>query len=493
MTWGRRFSLKFRVFLNILLLLTVTLVISLTTVWHAMQSNKLIDEIVDRDIAALATARGLQNALANHKGFATYYFLDGDPKWLQQLMAQRRDFQKWLKEAYALNHKDDLEPLLSQIETRYQNYIHSKDTVISLYKSGRREMGEKQHWDVRSQFFELNDLCQDYENRIHQGILKARQDSHEHFYRVTVISAGLVLAALILGALLGVMLATQVLAPIRRLTQEAASFDETVPEGNEVSALSRQVHGLIEDMGRTRTELQQSKELLMNSEKMALVGKLATEVAHSIRNPMTSINMRLFSLARSLNLNPTQREDFDVVSDEMRRLDNIVRNFLEFSRPHKLNKQRFNICDVINMTLDLLSYRLKLHAVTVQWTPNDTLPMVEADPELLKEVFVNLMVNACEAMENGGDIEIKAEAATAENIGRSVVVRVIDNGPGMSEELKARALEPFETTKADGTGLGLFIVVRIVEEHGGQLRLISAEGEGTTFVITLPAFEEASE
>src|SRR6056297_255586 len=490
MRWKGLGSLKSRVFLNIFLMMALTLVMGATIIWYGSQFSKMVDDLVDEDIAALQAARGLQTALANHKGFATYYFLDGDPKWLEQLRAQRCNFRKCLKEAYTLDPKLELKRLLSQIENHYQNYIQSKDTVIALYKSGRREIGEKQHWEVRSQFFELNDLCQNYEERIHQNILETRRVIHKNFHRVSAIALSLIVTALVLGILLGIMLVTQVLAPIRRLTKEAATFDDSVPEGNEVSALSRRMRGLMEDMDRTRNELQQSKELLMNSEKMALVGKLATEVAHSIRNPMTSINMRLFSLARSLDLNKTQSEDFDVVSEEMRRLDNIVRNFLEFSRPHKLQKQRFDICDVINMTLELLSYRLKLHAVTVKWASNNDLPMIEADPELLKEVFVNLLVNACEAMENGGEIEIAAEEGGVKNLGRAVIVRVMDNGPGMSEEVQARVLEPFETTKADGTGLGLFIVVRIVEEHGGMLNVISAEGEGTTFVITLPAVEE---
>ncbi|MBC2717841.1 MAG: hypothetical protein HF978_21265 [Desulfobacteraceae bacterium] len=205
---------------------------------------------------------------------------------------------------------------------------------------------------------------------------------------------------------------------------------------------------------------------------------------------MTSINMRLFSLKRSLELKDIQQEDFEVVSEEMRRLDNIVRNYLEFSKPHKLKKQRINISQVIDMTLDLLRYRLELHSVEVIRKQSDNLPLIDADPELLKEVFVNLMVNACEAMENGGEIVISEEEALAENIGRAVLVKVKDNGPGMSEEVRKRILGPFETTKADGTGLGLFIAVRIIEEHGGTLELHSKEGQGTTFSLTFPACGE---
>jgi signal transduction histidine kinase len=200
--------------------------------------------------------------------------------------------------------------------------------------------------------------------------------------------------------------------------------------------------------------------------------------------------MRLFSLKRNLELTEFQQEDFEVVSEEMRRLDNIVRNFLEFSKPHKLKKQPVNISQVIDMTVDLLCYRLELNSVEIIRKQSANLPSIDADPELLKEVFVNLMVNACEAMENGGKIIISEEEALAENIGRAVLVKFTDNGPGMSEEVRKRVLEPFETTKENGTGLGLFIAVRIIEEHGGTMELHSKEGQGTTFAITFPASEE---
>ncbi len=487
MAWWKKSRLSFRVFFNISVLLGVTLVIGGTSVWHASRFKTMVNRLVEEDIAALQAARGMQTAIANHKGFATYFFLDGDPKWLEQLRQQRHDFQKWLEKAEGLNEKSKFSSLLDQIKEKYKYYIRKKDEVVELYKKGLREKGEKRHWEVRSLFFELNELCEQYEQATQDNIILARKTSRRCFQHASTISLALIAAALGLGLFLGIMLFTQVLSPIRRLTREASESEDELPEGDEVNTLSRRVHGLMEDMDRTRTELQQSKELLMNSEKMALVGKLATEVAHSIRNPMTSINMRLFSLDRSLDLDEAQKEDFQVVAKEMRRLDNIVRNFLEFSRPHKLRKQRLNICDIVNMSLDLLSYRIELHGVKIKWEPDESLKPVEADPELLKEVFVNLIVNACEAMEKEGQIDIIAEEAADKNTGPAIRVKVMDNGPGMSEEVRARVLEPFETTKEEGTGLGLFIVVRIIEEHGGHLELESAEGEGTAFVITLPA------
>jgi signal transduction histidine kinase len=223
------------------------------------------------------------------------------------------------------------------------------------------------------------------------------------------------------------------------------------------------------------------------------VGKLATEVAHSIRSPMTSINMRLFSLQRSLDLTENQSEDFEVVAEEMRRLDNIVRNFLEFSRPPKLHKQKTDISWIINMTLELLEYRLKRHDVEVIRKRAEFMPPAEADPELMKEVFVNLIVNACEAMGEGGKLFI--EESLLKSGGRSceIQISIRDTGPGIPEEAKHQILEPFHSTKTQGTGLGLFITSRIIREHGGRLDLQSAEGQGATFIVTLPISEGISD
>lgn len=476
-----------RIFINLFMLLCATFGIGLTSIWYSVQFNTMLNQVIEKDMEALQASREMETELARQKGFVTYYFLDGDPKWLNELAVHRKSFIKWFQQAVEVDQKSEHKILLEQIHENYKRYKTDKDEVIELYQAGDRKAGEALHWKVRENFFELNDLCLRYKQANEFHIQQVRDESHSRLQRITAAVVIFMSLALVLAILLVFFMVTQVLIPIRRLSQKTATKEETSPAGNEVKVLSNHVRGLMANMDRARSELEQSQAMLVNSEKMALVGKLATEVAHSIRNPMTSINMRLFSLKRNLELTDFQQEDFEVVSAEMRRLDNIVRNFLEFSKPHKLKKQQINISRVIDMTLDLLCYRLELHSVSIVRKQSADLPPIEADPELLKEVFVNLMVNACEAMEDGGEIVISEEAAFAENIGRAVLVKVSDNGPGMSEEVRSRVLEPFETTKANGTGLGLFIAVRIVEEHGGTFELHSIEDEGTTFIMTFPA------
>jgi signal transduction histidine kinase len=243
----------------------------------------------------------------------------------------------------------------------------------------------------------------------------------------------------------------------------------------------------------TQSELEKSRETLLQAEKMALVGKLAAGMAHSIRNPLTSVKMRLFSLNRTLDLSVTQKDDFQVISEEIRHIDTIVQNFLEFSRPPKLKIQTVSPSDAVDLAIQLLQHRLKSYDVAIRLIRKRPLTKIQADPEQLKEVLVNLVVNACEAMEGGGFIIIQEEESFVEPLGRIVIIRLTDNGPGVPESIREKIFQPFFTTKEEGTGLGLSIAARIVEEHGGWLDLTSTPGEGATFVITLPAGEKNHE
>ena len=288
-------------------------------------------------------------------------------------------------------------------------------------------------------------------------------------------------------------LVNNILRPVQRLIIEtgreivtSVTKDGSAYTKDEIKALAESVRELIDDVDQTHTELEKSREHLQQAEKMALVGKLAAGMAHSIRNPFTSVKMRLFSLGRSQNLAETQMDDIKVISEEIKHIDTIVQNFLEFSRPPKLKIQEISPSVVVDLALQLLVHRLKSYDVTVEVIRNKPLSEINADPEQLKEVLVNLIVNACEAMVRGGIITINEKEAADTHLGKAVILEISDNGPGIPESVIGKVMEPFFTTKEEGTGLGLSIVARIIEEHKGRIDIKSKEGEGTTFIITLP-------
>jgi signal transduction histidine kinase len=483
-------SLRHRIYLLLSALVAITLVGGLIMVWYTYRMQSLLTNIVDKEFSAFRVSMALETALVNQKGFVSYYLLEGDPEWLKDLGKYRQMFQDRLEDARAMAETDTERAAIARIEDRYQSYVTDKDRVIAHYKSGEREKGAKLHREVRDRFFRVLDEVDAYNTIYTQRVRQVRDQSLSQSKDLRVVAGTAIGLVLVLGLLLAMVLIRQVLGPVRRLALEAdRSTHAGIPgPDNEVKALSRSVRDLMAEYNHTHVELERSRESLLQAEKMALVGKLAAGTAHSIRNPLTSVKMRLFSLSRSLQLSPTQKDDFDVISDEIRHIDTIVENFLEFARPPKLAMQPVSPSDVVDTTIRLLKHRLESYNVEVTVHRKRPLPVIQADPEQLKEVFVNLMVNACEAMDGGGTVTIDEDIETG-TLGRKIVLRFTDNGPGISRAVRPKVLEPFFTTKDEGTGLGLSIAARIVEQHGGELGLTSVEGEGATFTVSLPERE----
>jgi signal transduction histidine kinase len=481
-----RINLRNRIYLILTALVFITLLCGLITVWYTYRLERVLTAIIDRNLVAYQSAESFESSLINQKGFVSYYFLDGDPDWLRQLGKYRQIFNEQLHTAKLLVEDQQQKQALDQIDREYQLYIKDKDRVITYYKTGEREQGTELHQKVRDRFFNILELCERYKDFHTKKIMSARNESLLQARKLRFIAGVAIFVVFSLSVLLAFILANQILDPLHRLAQEANKEGTLKKSGDEVKAISRSVHDLIEAAGQTHIELERSREHLLQAEKMAMVGKLAAGMAHSIRNPLTSVKMRLFSLSRSLKLSDYQKEDFDVISEEIRHTDAIVQSFLEFSRPPRLKMQQISPSIVVDMGLQLLEHRLKSYDVTVNVIRKQQLPEIQADPEQLKEVLVNLIINACEAMEQGGSIVIEEEEDLVSTSGRVAVIRLKDNGPGIPESIRDNIFQPFFTTKEEGTGLGLSIAARIVEEHQGRLDIQSKEGQGSTFIITLP-------
>ncbi len=485
-------NLRARIYVLLTGLAVVTIMGGLIMIWYTYRMEGLLNDIISKNMATFYSAEGLEIALVNQKGFVSYYFLDGDPDWLRQLGEYRQLFKEYLEKTKVLAETKPQKEAVSQIEAEYGRYILIKDQVILHYKGGNSEKGAMLHKEARNRFFSILSLCEAYKNMHKEAIEQARRESLLQARDLRTIAGAAILAELILAVLLAFILTRQILIPIRRLALEADRNVNMRGVGNEVNILSRSVRGLIKDADHTQAALERSQETLLQAEKMASVGKLAAGMAHSVRNPLTSVKMRLFSLDRTLDLSPTQKEDFEVISDEIRHIDTIVQNFLEFSRPPRLKTQKMSPSEIVDLVLQLLRHRLESYNVGVSVNRQALLPEIQVDPEQLKEALVNLLENACEAMEGGGRIDIHEEKGFREPFGSVAVIRVSDTGPGIQKTIQGKVFQPFFTSKEEGTGLGLSIAGRIVESHGGCLELVSEMEKGATFVITLPMEEAVS-
>jgi len=477
-----KIDLRYKLYLALSALGAISLLGALVMIWYTFQMQHLLTDIIEKNLAASQAAASLETALVKQKGLVTYYFLDGNPEWLKQFDAHRQIFKKRLNEARLLAQTEHQETAVGQIEQQYDDYMRIKDQVIAYYKQGEREKGARLHTTLRVQFEQILDLCEDYKESQTESIRQAQDKNNREALRLRYIALMAVTLSAGLVILLCWILARQILRPIAMLLDSATQRVHIDRSGNPVSALSNGVQGLIRTADQFQEELEKSREHLVHAEKLAMVGKLAAGMAHSIRNPFTSVKMRLFSLNRSLKLTAAQKEDFDVISQEIRHIDTIVQNFLEFSRPPKLIMQLVSPSTIVDTTLLLLAHRLKSYNANVHLVRKTKLPRVVADPEQIKEVLVNIMINACEAMTEGGTITIQEEV----NGAGQVCIRITDNGPGISPADGEKIFQPFFTTKDDGTGLGLSIAKRIMDEHGGTLSQSSPEGGGACFAMTLP-------
>jgi signal transduction histidine kinase len=486
----KNLSLLSRILIMLCVLVGITLAGGLVSLWHTYTIDGLLVAVADLDVPALEAAQELETSLAMQKGYVTYYFQDQNPEWLKQLEKHHQEFEGWLKKARQWAVTDKERAILNDIESQYIRYTFVRDEVTKLYNGDRKIEGLDLQKRIRGQFFQIIELCRQFKRAYEERILEARRKTRDRASMVNALAVVALLSVVILGAILGSILIKDVLGPIRRLAMEADFPKSELVAGNEVKALSLRFQTLINDVDQTKSSLKSSREHLQQAEKWAIVGKLAAGVAHSVRNPLTSVKMRLFSMERTLDLAPSQKEDFEVISEEIGHIDTIVNNFLEFSRPPKLKMQRVSPSEVVDMAIQLLRHRLDSHDVKVEVRRTQRLPDIQADPDQLKEVLVNLLVNACESMVQGGSIRIEEELSPTEAEGPAIIIQVSDNGPGIPLSIQDKLFQPFFSTKEEGTGLGLSIATRIVEDHGGWLDVRSKEGEGSTFVITLPITEE---
>jgi len=488
--WSR-ISLKNRIYIHLAAIFLITFSGAAVMVWYSYSIEGVLTTITEKNLVAFQSAESLEIALVNQKGFVSYYFLDGNPDWLVQLKEYRRIFSEQLGRAEVLAHSTEQKETITRIAEEYDQYIRDKDSVIEFYKSGQIKFGSKLHQEVRSRFFNILQMCEKYKEGQTRSIMEAKKSALVEAARLRDTAMAVIVTQILLVGLLMYLLVFQILNPLRALILEASRSEDIELSGNVVTTLSESVRGLIEDVGQTQEALQKSRENLLQAEKMAMVGKLAAGMAHSVRNPFTSVKMRLFSLNRSLELSGTQKEDFEVISEEIDHIDTIVQNFLEFSRPPRLKMQPISPSTVVDTAIQLLRYRLESYHVEAAVHREKMLPTVDADPDQLKEVLVNLIVNACEAMSGGGTIDIR-ERVTGNPSDRLLAeIRITDNGPGIPPSAIKKVFTPFFTTKEDGTGLGLAIVERIIREHGGSIDLSSQENRGTTFTITLPTKGES--
>lgn len=237
------------------------------------------------------------------------------------------------------------------------------------------------------------------------------------------------------------------------------------------------------------------QEKARRSDRLTALGELAAGVAHEMRNPLTTIRGYLQILPHNNNDDDFIREFSDNLIREIDRLTRLTEDLLNMAKPISPDLQPKNVSDVVNAVAIFLMDKFETAGVSFEINDHDEGSAVLIDCDRIKQVFINLFMNAIEAMKDGGQIKVRIsqrveQLAEGEDPRPCIMTEIKDDGPGIPVGVQERIFDPFFTTKDSGTGLGLSLTNRIVEEHGGFLRVDSTEGEGTCFSIILPSTDK---
>jgi two-component system sensor histidine kinase HydH len=320
----------------------------------------------------------------------------------------------------------------------------------------------------------------------------------QHLYVVPIVIAGIYfgwLGSLVAAALAGVCYAPHVAATVAAgvppgyLSGQVAEFADFLLAGVLAGVLAARerrqkeaLEGTTRKLAEVYRELQENFDRMKRAERLYALGQLSAGLAHEIRNPLSAIAGAAGILKRAQSSSDRQSECVSIIDKECQRLDSLLVNFLEFARPRAPRYQSVDIAALFDSVAALSAHGIGQNKVGVRKEIAAGLPELHSDAEQLKQVLLNLLINAIQAMPEGGEVVLSCRRQA----GR-ILMQVRDQGCGIPAEHIDRVFDPFFTTKENGTGLGLSVAHQIVGQLGGMLTLEANAGRGMTFSIQLPA------
>lgn len=497
-----RFPLSARLMAGFLLVtipsLAAMVAISLHALWGLAEANQQLQEIS----RSLDAVRALETAVARTVAPLGAFVAGGAPDEAERFEASIREVETRLKGCSAAAchgtsqqpraMAESLVPHLRQIRNRAATVLAAGDSNAAPEKSHALQ-------EINRAGAEANRLL----DRM-SGVLLARvtllQDESQALShraaRLILVSVVLVLALAVVTAyvlshwLVGSV--DELLQGTRHIMEGDLGYRVAVKERDEIGQLAESFNAMAQELQQHREhlermveakagELKQARDSLVQSEKLASIGLLASGVAHELNNPLTSILMNVNLLMEDVLDQPALHKELQRISEDTVRCKRIIDDLRDFSRRRDLEIVPTDLNGLVRNSLETLR-RLEPDRIDVVQELSSGLPRVPCDPARMEQVLANIFANAVQAMPQGGRLAVGT--ALREDFAE---IQVRDNGPGIPDEVRSRIFDPFFTTKPHGTGLGLSIVYRIMEAHGGRVEVHGGDaGYGTRIVVLLP-------
>lgn len=384
-------------------------------------------------------------------------------------------------------------PILARLESRLDEIRAVR--AMRTIKPEETSTPDAERWnrlmvplanDVSQVAGELKDVNED----LMLQATRARESLDRNVFLVRMI---LLMAGPGVGIYFGMRLAGRLQSSVSKLLVTLCDADSdrkmslgevTLQADGSLQGIQAQARFLVDRMRQVTTELQSARLEVIRSERLAAVGELAAGVAHELRNPLTSVKLLLQHAGRQGGDATLRPEKLRLILDEIDRMESTIQGLLDFSRARRLHRVPHDVRETLQRSLNLIEGRARQQDVIIELDDGAKPLSIDGDPEQLNQVFVNLLLNAIEAMPDGGRLVVEAERSSDEPVLR---IRFRDGGPGISADLLPRLFEPFATTKERGTGLGLAVSRRIAEDHGGVIHAENLAEGGALFTVELPS------
>ena len=387
--------------------------------------------------------------------------------------------------------RDELKPdemsLADGVDRIQRDIVAVSDSVFRLADAGHREEG------YRLAQRELRGRLQPALTQMNREIYRrARESSVKGAYarleEILAVENRILIAIIVLAMAVGLGASWVISRSLARPVAELTGAMAVVGGGDldhPIQATSRdEIGDLARALARMTAQLRESRQQLVQAEKLASIGEMSAAVAHGLRNPLASLRAAA-QLVRRHPASPSATEHLDAIIDEVDRLDRRISHLLSFSRPAPFHPVSESVPRIIEELLPAVAQPIREQRVELEMAVPSGLPPVRVDPVQLEQVFLEIVSNALDAMPSGGRLRIGAFVSDGASPA-DVVVEVADTGGGIPAHVLPSVCEPFFTTRQEGTGLGLAIAKRYVEQNGGRLEIASRPGVGTTVRVRLP-------